>query len=263
MERGYYASEVYSESLGALTTLKAKADKDGKKDRMPTDMGSSRSHEPRSLGGGGLRLSFAENPSLTVSFGKTTRDILARLMPYSIEGSAWENYSLMVDLGAKSLWEATTGVLREVCALAAYPLHYRPIRSLDNQSDPTTLHACYRPILMGIASQIRRHLAVIVLNDGILSGRGGSSAKGITIVSSLPRDQETGPDFAILRSIKQTVFIHVVLGPDEAFYPLIVLLKKKDGGSEWRRFLPQSLLLDAPMDQSALLSIYTKCIPGV
>lgn len=263
MERGYYSREAYGEAPGASTTIKAKADKDGKKDRMPTPMVSSRSQEARAVGGGGLRLSFAENPSLTVSFGKTTCDILARLMPYSIKGSVWENYNLMVDLGAKSLWEATTGVLREVCALAAYPLHYRPIRSLDNQSDPATLHACYRPILMGIASQIRRHLTVIVLNDGILSGRGGSSAKGITIVSSLPRDQETGPDYAILRSIKQTVFIHVLLGPDGTFYPIIVLLKQKDGGSEWRRFLPQSLLLDAPMDQSALLTIYTKCIPGL
>jgi len=234
--------------------MKAKTPVDGKKDRKPVVI-------PKPMSSTSFRLNFAENPALTVAFSTTTQSILVRLLPYAAKGSAWENYRVMVDLGAKNLWEATTCVLREACAIAAYPLHYRPVPSLDDRQDVASLHLCYRPLLMGLASQIRRHIHVILLHDSLLARGGGADQSSIAILSSLPRDAETGPDYAILRSIKQCIFIYVVLASDGTFYPLIILLKGKEKDTAtWHRFLPQTLLLDHPMDQESLLCLYTRCI---
>jgi len=236
------------------TTVKAKPAVGGKKDRKPMVV-------PRPVSSGSFQLNFAENPGLSVTFGATTRSVLVRLLPYPVKDTPWQDYRIMVDLGAKNMWEATTGVLREACALAAYPLHYRPVHALDNRQDVASMHLCYRPLLMGLASQIRRHITVILLNDSLLTRGGGADQSSISILSSLPRDAEVGADYAILRSIKQGIFIYVVMASDGTFYPLIILLKGKEKDTmSWHRFLPQTLLLDYPMDQGSLLGLYTKCI---
>jgi hypothetical protein len=114
---------------------------------------------------------------------------------------------------------------------------------------------------MGLASQIRRHITVVLLNDGLLARGGGAEKAAISIVSSLPRDKESGPTYAILRSIKTTVFVYVIMSKDGTFYPVIILLKNQPGdSSSWHRFLPQSLILPFPIDQETLLGLYTQCI---
>lgn len=229
--------------------------RDGKKDRK--DAPSLRLSYPAHIP---LVLNFAEDLEKSVTFAGETGHVLVKLLA---AGPSWKGFSVLTDMGSPNLWEATSGVLREVAALASYPLPYYPVRALEGKTDVATLHSCYRPILLGIAQRIRRHINVIVLRDDAFQRSGGATPDSIYIASSLPRDQEVGPDYIILRSIAQSVFIYVIIGSDGIFYPLVIVLPNPDGkSSKWHRFIPQALLLDHDtlLDQAALLTLYTKLL---
>lgn len=205
-----------------------------------------------------VNVPFSGNKSHKLTMHAGTLSVFEKLFPRPIQTDIcpWKSVHMLIDIGSKSIWDATFDTLREICALSMFSLVHREIPHLHT-SDIDTVQKIYRPILVSIAKRIRQHINVIIVND---TPSYSHTLGSVSVISTIPSDDELSVE--LLASIKTSMFIYVVLS-NSIFYTVVVHVCETTDRKKRYSHLHQSFLLTRYLQiDNDVVSFYTRFIPS-